>query len=123
MGKGIFLILVIIILVILTGTVIFLMDRGVLKDKISNISNKTGSETEVANLTSDNNSYFDANEDKYDYNNPADNKIDIVSEKPSEINISSSPCGFYYGAYGLCGGYCSSGSCTSEGRSCYCKQV
>jgi len=33
------------------------------------------------------------------------------------------PCGFYLEKYGVCNGTCPSGSCFSEGRSCYCKNI
>lgn len=32
-------------------------------------------------------------------------------------------CGFYFEEYDVCGGTCPSGTCTSEGRSCYCKEI
>lgn len=42
-----------------------------------------------------------------------------------EINlpdIENSPCGFYFGGYEVCGGYCVKGSCIKDGEaSCYCK--
>jgi hypothetical protein len=34
---------------------------------------------------------------------------------------NNSPCGMYYKGYGLCTGTCPQGTCTSEGKSCYCK--
>jgi len=36
-------------------------------------------------------------------------------------NIETVECGFYYSEYGVCAGTCPSGTCVSEGRSCYCK--
>jgi len=49
---------------------------------------------------------------------------DNSSEEEIEIippDLESRECGFYYREYGVCGGYCPSGICTNEGRSCYCK--
>lgn len=43
------------------------------------------------------------------------------SELPSDIDSTS--CSFYFENYGICAGTCPSGTCTQEGRSCYCKQI
>jgi len=37
-------------------------------------------------------------------------------------DIDDLECGFYYSEYGVCSGTCPSGTCVSEGRSCYCKK-
>lgn len=42
---------------------------------------------------------------------------------PENLNIESQECGYYFENYGVCGGKCSVGSCVSEGRSCYCKEL
>lgn len=36
-------------------------------------------------------------------------------------DLDERECGFYFFQYGVCAGTCKSGTCTSEGRSCYCK--
>jgi hypothetical protein len=43
------------------------------------------------------------------------------NENPLPADLTSVECGFYYSRYGVCAGTCLQGSCTSEGRSCYCK--
>ena len=45
----------------------------------------------------------------------------IENNIPSDIYIQE--CGFYSSNYGVCAGYCPEGTCTSEGRSCYCKKA
>ena len=47
-----------------------------------------------------------------------------TNEDGSEIvlpDIESSPCGYYFDGYEVCGGNCVQGSCVEEGESCYCK--
>lgn len=39
---------------------------------------------------------------------------------PSDLYTAS--CGIYYERYGICAGTCPEGTCSSEGRSCYCKK-
>lgn len=54
--------------------------------------------------------------------NPANSSDEIIPvQLPSDINTSS--CGLYYSQYYVCAGQCPSGTCVSEGRSCYCKNV
>lgn len=44
-----------------------------------------------------------------------------LQEKYLPEDIEKKSCGFYYGEYEICGGYCEVGICVSEERSCYCK--
>ena len=46
---------------------------------------------------------------------------DSIIEEPLP-DFDSAPCGLYTGEYGVCSGTCPSGTCVSEGRSCYCKK-
>lgn len=51
---------------------------------------------------------------------------DISEEEDSGITLpsdtDSAECGSYFSEYNICSGTCPSGTCTSEGRSCYCKE-
>jgi hypothetical protein len=38
---------------------------------------------------------------------------------PSDLDTNE--CGFYFSEYAVCSGKCAVGSCTLDGRSCYCK--
>jgi hypothetical protein len=40
---------------------------------------------------------------------------------PPPSDAGQKPCGFYFAEYEFCGGVCSNGVCTSDGKSCYCK--
>jgi len=40
-------------------------------------------------------------------------------ELPSDLHEKG--CGYYFPEYGICTGFCETGTCTQEGRSCYCK--
>jgi hypothetical protein len=55
--------------------------------------------------------------DTEETNNQSDSQVKL----PSDINTRE--CGLYYGEYGVCAGSCPSGTCVSEGRSCYCKNI
>ena len=46
---------------------------------------------------------------------------DAVTEEPLP-DFESASCGIYFSEYGVCSGTCPSGTCVSEGRSCYCKK-
>ncbi len=68
-------------------------------------------------------------------NNNSDNNTALDKNSPESINnnfndltklpsgLKSAECGYYFESNGVCGGTCPGGSCVSEGRSCYCKQV
>ena len=36
-------------------------------------------------------------------------------------DLYTRPCSFYFSEYGVCAGICPAGTCTQEGKSCYCK--
>jgi hypothetical protein len=38
-------------------------------------------------------------------------------------DLYSRECSFYFSSYGICAGTCPSGTCTQDGRSCYCKNA
>ena len=42
-------------------------------------------------------------------------------ENGTDVDVYSSPCGVYFGEYGICAGTCPLGNCVQEGKSCYCK--
>jgi len=44
-----------------------------------------------------------------------------VEETVLPSDLYDVECGFYFDEYNVCGGVCPTGSCVSEGRSCYCK--
>jgi len=46
----------------------------------------------------------------------------VPNSKPLPEDLHQRPCGFYAEEYEACAGYCPTGECTTEGRSCYCKE-
>jgi len=48
-------------------------------------------------------------------------KNTLEKEKLPE-DLYEQACGFYFQTYGICAGYCPSGKCVQEGKSCYCKK-
>ena len=60
---------------------------------------------------------FEASEDS---TSPASGEDSGILENNGR-DYSSEDCGFSYESYGVCSGKCPSGTCISDGRSCYCR--